>query len=79
VQALIYFFVGGEFKRRNLCAFKRRNFTANNFPSFLAKHFGVGAAVGALPKNSAALEKLWFTRLPDSSSSVFRPVLFGIG
>ena len=32
-----------------------------------------------LPKNSAALEKLWFTRLPDSSSSAFRQVLFGIG
>ena len=32
-----------------------------------------------LPKNLAALEKLWFTRLPDSSSSAFRRVLFGIG
>jgi hypothetical protein len=32
-----------------------------------------------LPKNSAALEKLWFTRLPDCSSSAFRRVPFGIG
>src|ERR1035437_7041671 len=39
-----------EFKRGNLCAFKRRNFTANNFPRFPARYFGVGAAVGPRPR-----------------------------
>src|ERR1022692_1113033 len=39
----------------------------------------IGGLGSVLPKNSAALEKLWFTRLPDSSSSASRRVLFGIG
>ena len=39
-----------EFKRRNLCAFKRRNFTANNFPRFRARYFGVGAVVEPRPR-----------------------------
>src|ERR1035437_8716347 len=43
-----------EFKRRNLCAFKRRNFTANNFPRFPARYFGVGAAVGPRPRTGGA-------------------------
>jgi hypothetical protein len=30
--------------------FKRRNFTANNFPRFPARYFGVGAAVGHGPE-----------------------------